>query len=425
MSGTRTRALERWKIYECCLAMTTCTSADIAAQVSPAAARLIGKLCMRGYLVNQGGPRPPARYAVTAKGQADMITARAQAQTIQAAAASGTPIRGTRGPVRGPCPTCGVYFHSAHKKDFCTLKCLTQSPAFRARIVEQSHKALTILHGRRDYSALERLQRQCLECGQVFFAKPSEKNRKYCQSTCYRQYMAKRFDRWMANPQSLALPQCYDEFLLTDELPCLIAGCDWHGQALGFHVNRAHGITARDFKKLAGFNLKTGLVTPALAALMSRLKKLNPYWAVHLIPNTGGTWPRGTTDPYQSLEGQEHATKARILLSDLTSERPPAPCRHCGTLLDQPYFGRRLYCDVPCRTRWYTRPRAQYECVCDFCGGVFVARPGQWKRFLARQPVCCSLTCRNVRNIIIALTATGKSLPRTHEPPHDDHRTAP
>lgn len=51
--------------------------------------------------------------------------------------------------------------------------------------------------------------------------RPSKKS-KVCGSRCYRLFMAGRFDRWIVNPQTISLPQNYDEFLVKKELPCLI-----------------------------------------------------------------------------------------------------------------------------------------------------------------------------------------------------------
>ena len=313
-------------------------------------------------------------------------------------AADVTEIRGKRGPVRGPCPQCGHHFRSAHVKEFCSMKCLTNSAAWRARMQAQARTAIVAQWGE---SSLDRRAVTCQQCGQVFFTKPADATkRKYCSKTCYRQYMTARFDRWMANPQTLALPQAYDEFLVADELPCLIAGCSWRGKALGFHVNMAHGITARAFKQMAGFNISTGLVTPEVSQAMSELKKLNPYWLGQLQPNMGKGTYKGT-GTYKSLESKEHGMKARVLLAQTDAPRPPLPCRTCGTMIEQPFFGQRLYCSTPCRSKWYNRKQAHYECVCDYCGAVFIGDLHQWRRVQKGKPVCCSHECRNIRNSLI------------------------
>ena len=89
--------------------------------------------------------------------------------------------------------------------------------------------------------------------------------------------MAKRFDRWIANPQTLALPQAYDEFLTGEELPCLVEGCNWRGQWLSLHMNYTHGVPADEFKRAAGFNLKSGIISgPMREALAQRPQSLAP-----------------------------------------------------------------------------------------------------------------------------------------------------
>ena len=62
----------------------------------------------------------------------------------------------------------------------------------------------------------------------------------------------------------IALPQAFDEFLTSDVLPCLVEGCDWKGHHLSMHMNQTHGVTAENFKKLAGFNLGSGIVSAPL-----------------------------------------------------------------------------------------------------------------------------------------------------------------
>ena len=93
--------------------------------------------------------------------------------------------------------------------------------------------------------------------------------RRFCSRPCFREWNAKRFDRWFATPESLALPQGYDEFLTKKSLPCLVHGCDWVGDNLSIHMNHAHGICADEFKRLAGFNKGTGVVSPSTSRKLS------------------------------------------------------------------------------------------------------------------------------------------------------------
>lgn len=62
-------------------------------------------------------------------------------------------------------------------------------------------------------------------------------------------------------PRELMVPTDYDRYFDNDTLPCLIRHCRWHGRAVAMHMAKIHGIAARDFKQLAGFNLGGGVVT--------------------------------------------------------------------------------------------------------------------------------------------------------------------
>lgn len=202
----------------------------------------------------------------------------------------------------------------------------------------------------------------CLECGQSFYQKPACKTaraKKFCCRVCYRSYAAKRFDRYVANPESMALPQCYDEFLDRDELRCLIEGCDWHGLHLSIHMNQTHGIRADELKRAAGFNLGTGVVARPLAErLQARslrgvgvLRDLDAWMLGQAVLQQKG-YIR-----YKSLEGREHQYKARALLSGPGPERQ---CKGCGKVFQQTsVFGRTLYCTFQCRDYHYAQVRRE------------------------------------------------------------------
>jgi hypothetical protein len=196
---------------------------------------------------------------------------------------------------------------------------------------------------------------ECLECQAEIYKKKSQK-RKYCSFVCYRAYMAKRFDRWVANPEKMALPQCYDEFLDREELPCLIEGCDWVGKHLTLHTNYTHGIKARDFKRAVGFNLGTGVIGKDLAEWFQKRdyqgvaswtdenyqKNLAMLAANRPTPNVS----------YRSMEGKEHGRKAQALLS--FSPGPKRDCLGCGRTFQQAKTaGKQKYCTAPCRDAHY------------------------------------------------------------------------
>lgn len=188
------------------------------------------------------------------------------------------------------------------------MSCYAATPEFKAR----RDKHLTA--ARQQYRPVTRSgeERQCANpaCGKTFYAKPSDikRGKKTCSRACYRAFMAGRFDRAIAAPVSFREMQGFDEFLSQDKLSCLVDGCDWIGHNLGLHMNQSHGIAAEDFKKMAGFNLTTGLVSRQMEKHLSErgargtARTLNPEKATASRKNE-----------YVSAERREHATKAALL----------------------------------------------------------------------------------------------------------------
>lgn len=194
----------------------------------------------------------------------------------------------------------------------------------------------------------------CPECGNSFYQKRAAKGRiakKFCCRSCYRAYMAKRFDRYIANPQSLALPQCYDEFLNQYELHCPFEGCDWVGKKLAMHVNISHGVKQKDFKKAAGFNLSTGVISKDFAEDLKRRNDKAKLPADYTKPlQLAHIALKNRKEIYQSLEGFEHRKKTRAI-SGFGPERNCASCG--GTFLQTTRYGRTLYCSKKCRDDFY------------------------------------------------------------------------
>ena len=262
-------------------------------------------------------------------------------------------------PIRGPCPVCKNMFQSKTSKQFCSIKCYTKSAKFATMLAsarEKSHSPEAI---QRLVNSLRTGKRiPCLNCNKPIYRKRSASN-KFCSRICFRSYQAERFDRWVANPESLALPQCYDEFLDQEELSCLVSGCNWHGQGLSMHMNLTHGVPAPEFKRAAGFNLNSGIVARPLAELLSK----RPNVGIGLTADTrrGGTTnasTKGYVHQYRSNEGAEHRLKARALAAD-----NPGPVRICG-FCEQPFlqstpFGRAIYCSVICRSESYSQKRKE------------------------------------------------------------------
>ena len=323
-------------------------------------------------------------------------------------------IVGKRGPIRGRCLECDVLFRSYDKKKkFCSMACYAKSPLMKETIRLSNEKAAARARIKAGLKPGERPSKRCLECDEKFYVRPSQyKSKKYCSQVCYRAYMAKRFDRWIADPQGIALPQCYDEFLIKGELPCLIDGCDWIGENLGNHVNFTHGITASEFKRMVGFNEKTGLITPRLFKMFSeRAKKTIAKHGVSaaFLENNGSS-----VGPHKrSLEAKEHSGKAlalRVAEYDESTARTSL-CRQCQKeFRHNPLSAVRLYCNDACRTAYYRGRR--FDLSCNHCGLEFLGTSVQELRVRRELPVFCSNSCKGARNIAVGLPKRRETLKR-------------
>lgn len=253
----------------------------------------------------------------------------------------------------------------------------------------------------------EHVEKTCPQCGNKWKQKPSA-SKKYCSALCRRQYFAERFDRWIANPQSVALPQAYDEFLLQDELPCLVEGCGWRGMGLTFHMNMVHGLRARDFKRAAGFNLQTGVVGRSLAEKLRGWERTGLARARLVREALGPQEHRGNVTGYVSLEGSEHRAKARALY--LSQSGPERECRECGNKFVQPTVSQyRRFCSVRCREKVRTRILGikKYGLVCAFCSLPFVGTRYQFLRSELGGDVVCGHECRGRLNALARYRTNG------------------
>lgn len=267
-------------------------------------------------------------------------------------------------PNRGPCKYCGKEFFSRTAKQYCTLDCYVKSDQFR-KLQKEYHGPSDEVRKKMADAQRTGKYAPCLECGREFYQKkPSKGNpaRRFCCKSCYRTYFAKRFDRWIANPENIALPQCYDEFLDKEELPCLVDGCGWKGIHLTIHMNEAHGIKAAEFKRAAGFNLNTGVIGKNLARAFQNRELVG----VAIEPYPGATllsMEALSINPiqYKSLEGREHAAKARALkLIDMPY--PQRTCIGCGATFHQRTpFGKTLYCSHRCRNKAYYKKKSNLK----------------------------------------------------------------
>jgi len=241
-------------------------------------------------------------------------------------------------------------FKSKTSKLYCSIDCYINSEQFK-EVSKKARKKSLSAEARRKQAEKNRTGEwvECLNCGQNVYSKPS-KRKKYCSQACYRAYLARRFDRWVANPEEIALPQCYDEFLDKEELSCIVEGCDWHGRHLSLHVNLCHGAPCSDFKRAAGFNLGTGVISRGLRESYSNrsLEGVAKDPAAFLADAPECT----SAQDYKSLEGKEHRKKARAILNQELG--PLRWCRFCNAQFRQSTpFGKAIYCSVECRNKYY------------------------------------------------------------------------
>jgi hypothetical protein len=256
-------------------------------------------------------------------------------------------------PNRGACLGCDKEFFSRRDAKFCGMKCYTGSKQFSKMLEDARNNSMTPhAIAKRAESQRRGEGKPCLECGGNVYAKKSEKTKKYCSKICYRAYMAKRFDRQIANPDQMALPQGYDGFLDRSLLSCTVVGCDWQGHHLSVHMNTSHGIKADEFKRAAGFNNSTGVISRPLAEQLRARARVG----VAQDPSFWGTQsflPDGFVRR-DSLEAKEHRAKARALCG----AGPMRECTNCGSVFQQatPY-GKAIYCTTTCRSMAYESKR--------------------------------------------------------------------
>lgn len=301
------------------------------------------------------------------------------------------------------CPTCGMPFQSRSPKRFCSLSCYTTSEEFLARVRAQSLKANAASQRARGFEPSLGVTAKCLECNKDIHVKPSQRKHRYCSRVCYRKYLAKRFDRFIANPERIALPQNYDEFLTGELLNCLVDGCFWKGHTLSQHMNLTHGVPAQQFKRMAGFNLSSGIVSVSLQQSLSEraiaqggAEHMASFRGDAIVASKKAQQEEGRTI-YRSREASEHWKKGRLLTTVTPVGRV---CKGCGREFAQNMpFGRALFCGKDCRAVSYSKQASikQFPLVCDVCGGPFEGTADQKRRAAKALPVMCSMECRQRR----------------------------
>ena len=207
---------------------------------------------------------------------------------------------------RGPCPTCGKMFKSSKhhgSKTYCNMKCYTASKQFKQRLEENYKKGHETSSKKWD----KKMTRVCPVCGKTHRFDRSK--RQFCSRVCYRQFSAELFDAFIADPGQIKIPSHYDEFMMQEELPCFFKGCKWKGKGLAGHMAQKHGAPADEMKKLAGFNLSTGLVSPELSRKLSA-RDLVGVAIDEKLQKKGKASPRVARTDYISDEMREHQRKA-------------------------------------------------------------------------------------------------------------------
>ena len=301
-------------------------------------------------------------------------------------------------PFYGPCPTCGKMFQSRTPKKYCSLQCYVSSPAMRLMLSSNRAKMGHM-------PQKKKAPVPCLNCGKMMDPGKPSRRKKHCSTLCYREYMAARYDRWMANPDTIRLPQAFDEFLSGSELRCLIDSCGWRGKHLSMHVNLAHGIPTREFKRAAGFNMSSGLVSSDLHQKLcaSNAGKGSSPEILKSMRQMRDPIP-GDVVRYRSLEAAEHSVKGQQ--EALSQPGPARTCKGCGvTFIQASPMGCKLYCTIACRTDHYVRNkrvRAGSPAFCGVCGRAFLLNYGQRLRASRGAIVVCCFSCRQKRSGMIA-----------------------
>ena len=216
------------------------------------------------------------------------------------------------------------------------------------------------------------------QCG----AKIKNRNyiKKFCSKDCRRLHYAERFDRWVANPETLALPQCYDEFLMQEELPCLIDGCEWKGKHLARTATRSRypgrgpqetrrvqqddravyaGHPGNDVRTHAGLRLRSGKTGsksfPVGISFVAASQIMLRPWKTseHLVKSPGARQGDGRTQAGYRLPDLWRACQAAPWASRSTVQEVPL----CRVQPSQPGAGRNDVRAIAGPSSWATRPR--------------------------------------------------------------------
>lgn len=254
-------------------------------------------------------------------------------------------------PEYGPCPTCGVMFKSRYEKKYCTIRCYNRSPEFVA--MARDHVAKLAAKAREKSGSSDpenpNVTINCLQCKTDFVRPWKRRGDRFCGKACRMRYHAERFDRFVANPETLALPQCYDEFLSQTELPCLVAGCQWVGRSLGLHANHAHGITVGKLRELGGFNRNAAMCTTDVSEMRSAIAA--EHGLSDHAPPAKFTPGETRVPPPGGVRLQHRETLAKIGALNRVTPKPDRVvyCVWCHTLIPQFATAVKRYCGKRCK----------------------------------------------------------------------------
>jgi len=203
------------------------------------------------------------------------------------------------------CKICGKKYPArSNGKIYCSMKCYCDDTERRKLIGLTQRK---------------RVKHECAECGEkleIHLCRSKGSKRHFCDRTCYRLWLSKRFDYYIATKIDLKEVNNFDEFLSQENLPCLVEGCDWVGKHLANHMRIEHGIPASYVKKLAGFNRQTGLVGSELHKQLSSMAKERSKDLDHIFTDGHEHLCVDSYRPYRS-EAREHYLKGMIAYKEL------------------------------------------------------------------------------------------------------------
>jgi hypothetical protein len=203
------------------------------------------------------------------------------------------------------------------------------------------------------------------------------------------------------------------EYLSGDRIICLLCGKSY--RALGCHLPKIHDIDADKYREMYGIPWTYGLACSETRETLSRntienIKKGKvPAFQPGNVYNENPTGGREQTQEYWKGRKQSPEHKAKRMAAQeeyliRTGKKRPEhvhidslPCLLCGTDVDQPAAGQKLYCSTRCRSRYYAK-KAEVEAVCSLCGESFIASGHQGRRIARGLSVYCSLQCRQSAN---------------------------